>query len=456
MAKTNNWLKNRSGLIKRIVIDLSLGLAASGIAFSTEGGNTEIFSQCLLSATIWTAGNYITGEYNGRSLGNISKTAERIARIGVSAAILVLVINVLSNTYVGSAVIGAVCTIAATMSVTSRGITQKQTRWIFAGCEEEKNLIEKELSKKSKELWIKRDEIDQETEIGIVVGNKPSDGAEFNTQELTRWKSSGGEICTVSEWFERHEKRLPSHLIGNNYAVERQWPRIAKGTLSWRIKRIGDLAIGLPLLIAAAPVMALAAAAVYAEDKKSPIYSQIRNGMNGKKFRIWKIRSMGSRWLIDSVTGRKQASKYVTTVGRFIRKHRIDELPQIINVLSGEMSLIGPRPERPGIDLMLSRKIKNYSLRLCVKPGITGWAQVNYGYTKTIDETMKKLSYDFFYIDRESLLLDLFVIAKTTWRIIKPIQTDSRSHTEMTHSKKYQLSEIHKISSEEELVQLIK
>ena len=427
MAKTNNWLKSRSGLIKRIIIDLSLGLAASGIAFSSEGGNAKIFSQCLLSATIWTAGNYVTGEYNGRSLGNISKTAERIARIGVSAAILALVINTLSNTDLGSAFIGAGCIVAATISVTSRDITQKQIRWIFAGCEEEKRLIGEELSKKSKELWIRRDEIAKETEIGIVVGNQMTEESEFSNQELTRWKSCGGEICTVSEWFERHEKRLPSHLIGNNYAVERQWPRIAKGTLTWRIKRIGDLVIGLPLLIAAAPVMALAAAAVYAEDKKSPIYSQIRNGMNGKKFRIWKIRSMGSRWAIDLTTGKKQASKYVTKVGRFIRKHRIDELPQIINVLSGEMSLIGPRPERPGIDLMLSRKIKNYSLRLCVKPGITGWAQVNYGYTRTIEETMKKLSYDFFYIDRESLLLDLFIIAKTTWRIIKPIQTISRN-----------------------------
>ena len=435
MAKTNNWLKNRSGLIKRIVIDLSLGLAASGIAFSSEGGKTEIFSQCLLSATIWTAGNYITGEYNGRSLGNISKTAERIARIGVSTIILALVINAIGNIITDQIVVGVVCLVAACMSITSRDMTQKQIRWIFAGCEEEKGLIGKELSKKSKELWIKRDEIDQETEIGIVVGNKSTEESEFSNQELTRWKSSGGEICTVSEWFERHEKRLPSHLIGNNYAVERQWPRIAKGTLSWRIKRIGDLFIGLPLLIAAAPVMALAAAAVYAEDKKSPIYSQIRNGMNGKKFRIWKIRSMGSRWVIDLATGRKQASKYVTTVGRFIRKHRIDELPQIINVLSGEMSLIGPRPERPGIDLMLSRKIKNYSLRLCVKPGITGWAQVNYGYTRTIEETMKKLSYDFFYIDRESLLLDLFIIAKTTWRIIKPIQTISRNDSVSATSK---------------------
>ena len=456
MGKTNKWLKSRSGLIKRIIIDLSLGLAASWIAFSSEGGNTEIFRDCLLNATIWTAGNYITGEYNGRSLGNISKTAERIARIGVSAAILALVINVLGNTYLGSAVIGIVCTIAATISVTSRGITQKQIRWIFAGCDQEKGLIRKELSEKSKELWIKRDELQQETEIGIVVGNKSTEESGFSNQQLTRWKSSGGEICTVSEWFERHEKRLPGHLIGNNYAVERQWPRIAKGTLSWRIKRIGDLAIGLPLLIAAAPVMALAAAAVYAEDKKSPIYSQIRNGMNGKKFRIWKIRSMGSRWVIDLTTGRKQASKYVTRVGRFIRRHRIDELPQIINVLSGEMSLIGPRPERPGIDLMLSRKIKNYSLRLCVKPGITGWAQVNYGYTRTIEETMKKLSYDFFYIDRESLLLDLFIIAKTAWRIIKPIQAISHKDSVSATSKTDYLPKVNRTKSTKKSVEVRK
>ena len=456
LAKTNHWLKNRSGLIKRIIIDLSLGLAASGIAFSLQGEEERIIERCLLSATIWTAGNYITGEYNGRSLGNISKTAERIARVGVSTVILALVINILSNKEPGTAGVAMVCTIAASLSVTSRDITQKKISWIFAGSRKEQDLIGKELSSRSKELWIKRDQAGDNAETGIVVGNQSAEESAFNNQELTRWKSSGREICTVSEWFERHEKRLPSHLIGNNYAVERQWPRIAKGTLTWRIKRIGDLVVGLPLLIVLTPVMAIAAAAVYAEDKKNPIYSQIRNGMNGKKFRIWKIRSMGSRWIIDSTTGRKQASKYVTTVGRFIRKHRIDELPQIINVLSGEMSLIGPRPERPGIDLMLSRKIKNYSLRLCVKPGITGWAQVNYGYTRTIDETIKKLSYDFFYIDRESLLLDLFVIAKTMWRIIKPLQTDSRGHIAKKKDKKQQRAENHQIKNAQKLVQLAK
>ena len=93
---------------------------------------------------------------------------------------------------------------------------------------------------------------------------------------------------------------------------------------------------------------------------------------------------------------------------------------------------------------MLSRKIKNYSLRLCVKPGITGWAQVNYGYTRTIEETMKKLSYDFFYIDRESLLLDLFIIAKTTWRIIKPIQTMSRNKSASDTSKMAYLPKAYK------------
>ena len=168
-------------------------------------------------------------------------------------------------------------------------------------------------------------------------------------------------------------------------------------------------------------MVALAAAAVYAEDKESPIYSQIRNGMNGKKFRIWKIRSMGSRWEIDSATGRKQASKYVTKVGRFIRKHRIDELPQIINVLSGEMSLIGPRPERPGIDLMLSRKIKNYSLRLCVKPGITGAAQIRgfRGETKEIEEMEGRVKWDVWYIENWTFFLDINIIIRTVINFIK-------------------------------------
>ena len=431
-----------------------MGLGASGIAYHIQGEKTEIIERCLLSAIVWTAGNYITGEYNGRSLGNISKTAERIARISVSTAILALVINIAGNTNTNQISSAMACLVAACMSITSRDMTQKQIRWKFAGSREEKDLIEKELSARGKEIWIKGDEASQGMEMGIIVGNRPAKESEYDNQQLTRWKSSGREICTVTEWFKRHERRLPSHLIGENYAVERQWPRIAKGTLTWRIKRIGDVVVGLALLIALAPVIALASIAVYSEDRKNPIYSQIRNGMNGRKFRIWKIRSMGSRWEINPATGRKEADKYVTTVGRFIRKHRIDELPQIINVLSGEMSLIGPRPERPGIDMMLAKEINNYALRLCVKPGITGWAQVNYGYTKTIEETMKKLSYDFFYIDRESLLLDLLIIAKTTWRIIKPIQADIRNRSESAKNNKERLSEGHKMQNADKMVKL--
>ena len=456
LGRTNHWLKSRSGLIKRILVDVSLGLTASGIALTMQGKATEIIERCILCAAIWAVGNYITGEYNGRSLGNISKTGERIARVGVSTAILAFVINALSNTNEASAAVGALCISAASISIASRNKTQKQMKWIFAGSKREQKLIEKELSARGRELWITRDVSDQETEIGIVVGNMLAKESEFNNRELTSWKSSGREICTLSEWFERHEKRLPSHLIGDNYAVERQWPKIAKGTLTWRIKRIGDLVVGFALLVALAPVMALTAIAVYAEDRKNPIYSQIRNGLNGRKFRMWKIRSMGSRWGINSDTGRKEASKYVTTVGRFIRKHRIDELPQIINVLSGEMSLIGPRPERPGIDLMLSKKINNYSLRLCVKPGITGWAQVNYGYTKTVGETMKKLSYDFFYIDRESLLLDLLIIAKTVWRVIKPIQSVSRIKTMKGNNKRDHLQKGDQIKSSSITLQVSK
>jgi exopolysaccharide biosynthesis polyprenyl glycosylphosphotransferase len=181
-------------------------------------------------------------------------------------------------------------------------------------------------------------------------------------------------------------------------------------------KRLSDLVASVVGLVLAAPVMLVAALAIYIESGgRGPIfYRQERVGRNGRVFQIIKFRSMrvdAEKLGVPQFAARNDPR--VTAVGRFIRKTRIDELPQLFNVLKDEMSFVGPRPERPQFVEALSRKIPYYALRHRVNPGITGWAQISYPYGATEQDARAKLEYDLYYIKNYSLFLDLTIIFQT-------------------------------------------
>ncbi|MBU4421847.1 sugar transferase [Candidatus Parcubacteria bacterium] len=164
------------------------------------------------------------------------------------------------------------------------------------------------------------------------------------------------------------------------------------------------------LLIAVFPFVALI---VLATDRGPIFYSQYRVGRGGKPFKIHKFRTMIKNAENGNAVFAQKSDNRITPFGKFLRKTRIDELPQIINVLRGEMSFIGPRPERPEFVEELSQKASFYSLRHLSKPGLTGWAQINYPYAGNIEENIKKLQYDIYYIKNRSFLLDIAIILKT-------------------------------------------
>ena len=176
------------------------------------------------------------------------------------------------------------------------------------------------------------------------------------------------------------------------------------------IRRFIEFMFSFILLIFAVPICVLACIAIYVELHVSPIYTQNRVGLNGKVFKIYKLRSM---YIDAEKDGPKWASKNderITKVGRIIRKTRIDELPQLFNILKGDMSIIGPRPERPELIKEFIKYIPDFNDRLLVKPGITGWAQVNGGYSLTPEE---KLEFDKYYIKNRGFKLDLLILIKT-------------------------------------------
>ena len=149
------------------------------------------------------------------------------------------------------------------------------------------------------------------------------------------------------------------------------------------------------------------------EDGGPIFYSQIRTGEKGKLFKITKLRTMNINAEKNGAQWSQTNDKRITKIGKLIRITRVDELPQLISVIKGEMSLIGPRPERPEIDKFLKKEINNYDMRLSVKPGLSGWAQVNYPYGASINDSREKLSYDLYYIKNYSIFLDFLIFIKT-------------------------------------------
>ena len=179
------------------------------------------------------------------------------------------------------------------------------------------------------------------------------------------------------------------------------------------IKRTFDITASTLLLLATFPIMLATALLIYLEDRGPVFYRQIRVGKNWKLVNVLKFRSMrtdaeknGAQWATTN-------DDRVTKIGRFIRKTRIDELPQMFNVLRGDMSFVGPRPERPEFVEQFSQSIPFYAERHRVKPGVTGWAQISYPYGASEKDTIEKLQYDLYYVKNYSIFLDLTILFQT-------------------------------------------
>lgn len=232
-------------------------------------------------------------------------------------------------------------------------------------------------------------------------------------EDLLECKMEGIRIVDGATFYERESRKVALEM------VTRGWLVFSDGFTVSSVfgfgKRSLDLLSAAVLLLAGAPLMVLTAIAIKMEDGlKAPVfYSQERVGLNGKVFNVHKFRSMITDAEKNGAVWASKDDARVTRVGEFIRKVRIDELPQIFNVLNGTMAFVGPRPERPVFVDQLSQKIPFYSERHRVKPGLTGWAQLCFAYADNEEDTREKLRYDLYYIKNQSLLLDLLVIIQT-------------------------------------------
>lgn len=190
-----------------------------------------------------------------------------------------------------------------------------------------------------------------------------------------------------------------------------RWTRVSAG--SRLARRALDVAGGLAGVVLLAAVTPLVAAAVVLESGRPVFYRQQRLGMGGRVFDVLKFRTMIHGAETDGPRWAGKDDPRVTRAGRWLRRSRLDELPQVLSVLRGHMSLVGPRPERPEFAQQLDRLVPFYRTRLAVKPGLTGWAQVNTGYGESVDDAAMKLEYDLYYMKHRSLFFDVWIVLRT-------------------------------------------
>jgi exopolysaccharide biosynthesis polyprenyl glycosylphosphotransferase len=234
--------------------------------------------------------------------------------------------------------------------------------------------------------------------------------------ELLACRAEGLHVIEGAAFAARALHRLPIDLVRPRDLIFADgfarplWLRFARRAVS--------VAVAGLLLVAAAPLLAVCALAIRLGDRGPILFRQERVGRRGRRFHIYKLRTMSVDAEAAGAAWAQKDDPRVTRVGRILRRYRIDELPQLWNVLVGEMDLVGPRPERPEFVADLARKIPFYDLRHLVRPGITGWAQVRYPYAASVEEAREKLQYDLYFVRHLSLSLDLFILLLTAKVVI--------------------------------------
>ena len=230
---------------------------------------------------------------------------------------------------------------------------------------------------------------------------------------LLKYKLNGLQYYNYLEFYEKYENKLPISHLSPKWFLEDSGFEIYYNNFNLKAKRLLDLIFGMIIGICVFPIMILSAIIVKLESKGPVFFIQERIGEGNKKFNIVKFRSMTTDAEKDGPQWASKNDNRVTKWGKIMRATRIDELPQLWNVLRGEMSCVGPRPEREFFIQQLEKEIPYYNLRHTVKPGLTGWAQVKYPYGASIEDSYRKLQYDLYYIKHHDIIFDIKVLLKT-------------------------------------------
>jgi sugar transferase (PEP-CTERM system associated) len=251
----------------------------------------------------------------------------------------------------------------------------------------------------------------------IVVGVRERRNGGLPSDQLLECKLAGIDVIDLPSFFERETGQIQVESLNPSWMIFSDG--FQRGSLRDMAKRVFDITVSTVLLLLTFPIMMVTMLLVFLESGTPIFYRQERVGEHGQNFYVLKFRSMRKDAEHDGIPQwAKKNDDRVTRVGRVIRKTRFDELPQIFNVLKGDMSFVGPRPERPHFVKELAKEVPYYQSRHTVKPGITGWAQIRYPYGATVEDAIQKLQYDLYYVKNRTLFLDLIILFQTAQVIL--------------------------------------
>ena len=381
-----------------------------------------------LMVVVWVSTLYVSGSYDHREISLRAYFLRVLA-----AAVIALGIVVLINYFLqkdrsgihGRGIIVAGFMIAVLISffmrwVWSNTVRVREEQKVF-GLLVQKNEMEEvkrvlgKIFPNLKLLWF--DDVPSLESLAgsraLILGTAISKWPESSQEKLVHIRMKGQTVWELSHFFERELGKLPVHYLTTDWFLASDGFTLSSNPYFARVKRIFDLLLSSLLLILTLPIMLLVGLMILLESGRPLFFTQIRVGKLGYQYKIFKFRTMVKDAEKDGAQWAQKNDSRITRLGSFLRKSRLDEIPQIYNVFRGEMSFIGPRPERPEFIVELEKQIPFYNLRHWVNPGITGWAQVNYPYGASIEDAREKLEYDLFYIKNFGLLLDIKILLKT-------------------------------------------
>jgi lipopolysaccharide/colanic/teichoic acid biosynthesis glycosyltransferase len=383
---------------------------------------------------IWTVVSYICGRYSSTNKANI---------LNIVIIASVVMIFTMISVWLGVAedrrpypefivplisAIGGTSWVLDYLECKIKGPIGEPYSYIVVSTDNEYLVLKNELAKAKMNIGLKQSIQNlSEGQNGNVIERNGDEGilmsssiriCDENLEKMLEEKSKGKIYKNIVQWCEEEIGKIPPELVDSRWLLLGKGFVLRPGQAGWRVKRLGDLVVASVLMFASIPLIVIVAVMIKIDDGGKIFYRQVRTGLYGKRFRIVKLRSMHEHAEADGAIWASKDDVRITRVGKWLRKYRIDELPQLYNVFCGEMSLIGPRPERPEIEKSLVLEIPHYRTRHWIRPGISGWAQVQLPYGASVEEAKDKLGYDLYYMKNYSIKLDFEILARTILLIL--------------------------------------
>ena len=430
------WILSRRRLLFIILLDVVAFCSSYFLLASYFDSSVNYIFPCSILCLIWIFWSYIIGRYYyNEPLRTKFPVPLEVSFHLVITSIIVIVLSLVlfstifsllgfdliqsfksNNLYIVYLVCSAVFSGIYQLPLLSwsRSEYGLPKDWLFIGSENSYTNLQLNLKWSRQKINLIRINNPQ----NLLYSDKPVvfDSLNDQTNEflplLLQHQRKGFSVLSIQTWSEKILHRIPSDYLNDLYLLSGHFAP-SQSDIQARLKRFGDFTFSFIFLILISPLIIISSLFIYLEDGMPILYSQTRTGKDGKTFKIWKLRSMTNCAEDDGPQWSQRRDPRITKVGSLIRKLRIDELPQLFCVLRGDMSLIGPRPERPEFDEKLEDLIPYYRLRQLMRPGLSGWAQVNYPYGASVKDSSNKLSYDLFYINNFSVLLDFLIFIKT-------------------------------------------